>query len=185
MKEPSSFSGESNSSEVPLILPLVKSQRKNTTVPPVAKTLVPSVITKVQATETNCAQLYAIFKEQLGTDKIAISIKGASLTGSGGYSTHTYLVHLPRTNTFIAQHCPVGYDHFEVRVEYELTHLDPSTLMTRADFLAELDDIWGSMWKTLPEDSKSRARFVEARELLISTYQARELGNQDYLEATE
>ena len=152
--------------------------------PPVARTLIPSVITKAEATETNCARLYAIFKEQLGTDRIAVSIKGAALNAFG-YSTYTNLVHLPRTNTFIAQHCPVGYDHFEVKVAYTLEHLDPSTLMTRAEFVVELDNIWESMWNTLPENSKSRARFVEARELLISTYQARELGNQDYLEVTE
>jgi hypothetical protein len=150
-------------------------------VPPVARTLIPSVITKAEAIVTNCARLYAIFKEQLGTDRIAISVKGATLNAFG-YSTHTNLVHLPRTNTFVAQHCPTNYEHYEVKVAYTLEHLDPKVLMTRADFVVELFDVWESMMKTLPAASKQRDVFTQAQELLIGTYQARELGNQDYLE---
>jgi hypothetical protein len=154
--------------------------------PPVARTLVPSVITKAEATLINCARLYETYKEQYGTDKIAISVKGATLH-TFGHSTHTHLVHLPRTNTFVAQHCPLGYEHFEVRVEYKLDHLDPKELKTRAEFLIELHDIWQSMWLTLPEDRRKTTGvvFTQAQELLTSTYEARELGNQDYLEVTQ
>ena len=151
--------------------------------PPVTKTLLPSVISKAEAAETNCQKLYELFKEQLGTDKIAISVKGASVH-SFGYSTHTNLVHLPRTNTFIAQHCPTGYEHFEVKVAYTVPHLDPNQTMTRAEFVIELLDLWEAMQKTLPgEKRESTGRiFTDASELLRSTYQVEDLADLDYLE---
>lgn len=152
--------------------------------PPVAKKLIPSVLTKAEALKTNCAQLYTMYKEQLGTDKMAISVKGARFNAFG-YSTHTSLVYIPRTNTFITQHVPSGYEHYEVRVEYKLDFLDPSTVMTRADLVIELFDIWEAMQHTLPIGSKQRDVFTQAQELLLGTFEARELGNQDYMEVTK
>lgn len=150
--------------------------------PPVTKSLIPSVISKAEASETQCQRLYNMFKEKLCTDKIAISVKGASVT-SFGYSTHTNLVHLPREPLPLIDFCPTGYEHYEVKVDFTQDHLDSKEQMTRVDFLVELSDIWASMLIKIPESSKeAREMFEKALNLLHSTYSIKELGDISYLD---
>lgn len=150
--------------------------------PPVERKLIPSLVTKEAAKEIICSSLYDQFEKSLLTSHIAISIKGAT-QHAFGHSTHTNMVHLSRVDKPVADFFPFNYELAEVKVEYKLEFLSPDTLMTRADFVMELSEIWESMYNTLQPQTRSTAgtRFTEAQELLHSTYQARELANIDYL----
>lgn len=151
--------------------------------PPVSRSLLASVVTKEEAGTINVEKLYEKFKERLLTNKIAISVKGATVH-TFGHSTHTNMVHLPRDPKFLIEFCPSGYEHYEVKVDYILDFLPPDAVMTRAEVVMEILDIWEAMYNTL--DPKKREKdgigFVEASELLRGTYQVKELANIDYLE---
>lgn len=148
--------------------------------PPVNKKLTPTLLSKSAAAGTDCLTLYQGVRDRTGTDKIAISIKGATLH-SFGHSTHTQLIHLPRESKPISDFCPSGYEHYEVSVEVKYDHLDPNTLMTRGEFYIELLDAWNGFFNALPVGQQE---FMgKAIQLLNSTYETKELANLDYLGA--
>ena len=150
--------------------------------PPVDKKLIPTLLSRLAAAETDCLTLYEDVKKRTGTNQIAISVKGVRLR-ENGYDVETHMITLPRASESVLKHAHAGYEHYEITVQIAMEHLKPETLMTRAEFVIELSDLWENMLNTLPvlKRETAGAVFISSRELLLQTYQARELGDIDYL----
>lgn len=154
--------------------------------PPVSKTLVPSLITKAEAAEIICKSLYESTQENLGTNKVAISVRGAT-THNFGYSVHTNLTHLPREPKPLLSYCPTGYDYYEVITNFTQDYLPCDQLMTRGEFLMELMNILEAKYKDLSDSTKKTLgpSYLDAIDLIRNTYETRELTDLSYLEGAD
>lgn len=132
----------------------------------------------------DCHLLYEQFRLNLGTHKVTVTVQGLAPDSSGTYRKAGPKLFVPQLEAKLYTYCESGFSHYRVEVDYTAGTLLPDTLMTRAEFLMELLDIWGTMRTRLsPALTKTVGKDLDlVLKLTRSVYSVGELADMGYLE---
>lgn len=150
--------------------------------PPVSKTLVPSVIDRKFAETVDCLTLYEMFREKLTGSKITLTLRGCVDEGEKFKATGI-VIQIPSLPVKLSTICPTDFDYFAVQADYTQDYLLPNQQMTRAEFLIELLDIWQAMRNRVsPHLKELGAELDLVMDYTRNIYSVRELADISYLE---
>lgn len=143
----------------------------------------PITITFAQAREVNCMELHSNFRQRVSADLVRITIVGGLFKPSGAFQAYTAEHEVRDRSIMLSVECENTALLYLVTAHY-YSNIKPEQLMTRAQFVIEVQDKWEAMLRLLPPTL--RASFGPEIEIatayLRGTYTVDELGGIGYLE---
>jgi hypothetical protein len=130
----------------------------------------------------NCADLYTLLRQKLGTQGVSVYAQGCIASGTE-FRPAGSKVYIPDQSNSITSYCPPGYDFYQINADYSGSSLSPDTRMTRAEFLIEILDIWESLSeKTNPLLKEIKHEIELVLKYTRNIYSVCELADISYLD---